>query len=476
MTNIGDVNFDIQIGVGVIGKAATAVLGILGSILIARIVGPSGYGVFYISMSIVQFLENPITGWTTACKKRMTEEGFNESEAFGSVILVILGIIFIFGPASFLVLNVVTSNPVIPVAVPSLLITISSYWALNIFLSGRGNFSLYVWSGTINTLVQITGKIILVISGFGVWGMVGGTIIGPFVIIPLIYRWISIRPSIPSLESLKSISEYARWSIPDGFLGTALSRMDIVLLGWLATAGMAGRYQVGLKITMPAVFISSVIRTGLMGRVSNLDSRGEDWKTDLRRSLSYASLLSVPIFFGSLVIGETLVVAVFGNEYQGAGVFVVGLALHRLIKSQTSPFHSIITGMNKPDIKFRISFISFASNAILGILLWLFIGPVGIIIATILTSGVRYLLSIEYVRHITDVEIFITAPFLKQLLSSIVMAIVLYGLKNIYGISNSVDVIGYVVVGGGLYCGLEFLLCPNFRDIIFRIRRYIKQY
>lgn len=464
MTNIGDTDFGVQISLGFIGKVATAILGLISSIIIARIVGPSGYGVFYIIVSLSQFVENPITGWATACKKRMTESEFDTSEALGSVLIVIGVIFFITGPVSFFVLNIIAEDPIIPVGVPLIFAATSSYWGLNTLLSGKENFSLSVWSGAINTFAQAIGKIVLVVMGLGVWGMVGGTIVGPLLVIPILLRWIGVRPAVPSWKSIRSIAKYAKWSIPSGFVGKALSRMDTILLGWLATASVAGKYQVGLKITMPAVFISGVIGTGLMGRVSNLESRDEEWKDDLWNSLSYGSLLSVPIFFGSLVIGEELAVKILSSEYAGAGVFVVGLALHRLIKTQTSAFRSVISGLDRPDIIFRISLISFVINIVLGLGLWFAVGASGIVIATAATSGVTYILTIRYIRLVADTGFVVTIPFVKQLISGAVMALIVYATKEIFGIANWIDVIGYLIIGGAVYGGLELVLSRHLRS------------
>lgn len=464
MTEVGDTEFGVQIGIGFLGKVATAVIGLAGSIIVARIVGPAGYGIFYISLAISQFLENPVTGWAKACKKRMTETDFSESEALGAVTVMIGLIIVIGGPLSFLTLTAVTRNPVIPVAVPFLFTSISSYWAINTILSGRENFSLSVWGGTVNTLIQISGRILLVVWGFGIWGMVGGTVIGPILVLPLLLWWIGVRPTRPSWQSLRSILEYARWSIPNGFLGTALSRMDTVLLGWLATAGVAGKYQVGLQITMPAVFISGVIGTGLMARVSNLDSREMSWTDDLWNSISYGSILAVPIFFGSLVISEELVVTVFGGEYRGAGMFVVGLALYRLLRTQTTPFKAAIDGLNRPDIKFRISLVSFLINVVLGIGLWFEIGASGIILATVLTAIVSYVLAISYIRKLTNFDVVFSTPFLKQTLAGILMAVFLFTMKMTYGVSTGFDVFGYVLVGGCVYLGILLFSSPHFRS------------
>jgi len=394
----------------------------------------------------------------------MTETGFDSAEALGSVLLVIGGTVALGGPLSYLVLSAVTQNPIIPLAVPLLFVTTSSYWSLNTFLSGDSEFSLSIWSGTVSTLLQSIGKILLVLWGFGVWGIVGGTLLGPLLVLPLLIRWIGVRPTVPSVATLRSIADYARWSIPNGFAGTALSRMDTVLLGLLATASAAGKYQIGLQITMPAVFISGVIGTGLIGRVSNLDSRDQEWTDDLWNSVSYGSILSIPIFFGSLMLGETVAVTVFGSDYRGAGIFVVGLALYRLFETQLTPFKAVIGGLDRPDLQFRISLFSFIFNVVLGLVLWRVLGGPGIVVATAITAALTYLLTLIYLRRITKLDFVVTIPFLKQLLSGGVMAVIIFGLRKTLPIGGWVELIVLVGIGGLVYSSLEVVLSPHLRS------------
>lgn len=464
MTNIGDSDFGVQVGIGFLGKVATAFIGLAGSIIVARVVGSSGYGIFYISISISQFFENFITGWSSACKKRMTETDFDTGEALGSVLLAVGIIVSLVAPGSYIILRIVSQNQYIPIAVPLLLTTTSTYWAVNRVLSGRPNFSLSIWSGTVNTLLQTGGKVALVLLGFGVWGMIGGTLLGPILVFPIILYWIGVEPKIPSKESLLSIARYARWSIPNGFLGTALSRMDTLLLGWLATASVAGKYQVGLQITMPAVFISGVISTGLMARISNLESRHKDWLDDLWNSLSYGSILAVPIFFGSLVIGEELAVTVFSGDYRGAGIFVAGLALYRLVQTQSKSFKNVISGLDRPDIAFRISLIAFTLNVILGVGLWFVLDALGIILATVLTGFVSYFLTIRYVKTLADIKFIVTKPLQKQLVTGAIMALTVFALKKSFGTGRWFYVFIYVGVGAIIYGVVLYFWSPHLRS------------
>jgi O-antigen/teichoic acid export membrane protein len=463
MSKIGDTEFGIEVSIGFLGKVATAIVGLVGSIVAARIVGPTGYGVFSISMAITQFANNPFVGWAIAAKKRMTETDFNSNEVLGSVFIALGLMIGLGAPISYFLLSIISKSPIIPFAVPLLLVSTASYWCLNKFLSGSARFSLSFWSGTVSTLLQNTFKIALVIGGFGVWGIIGGTIAGPLLVTPLLVYWIGVRPSIPSLATLESVANYARWSVPNGFVGTALSRMDTVLLGLLATASAAGKYRVALQITMPAVFVSSVLRSGLMGRVSNLESRNKAWVGDLWNSLSYGSILAVPVFFGSLVLGETLAVTVFGTKYQDAGIFVIGLAFYRLISSQVGAYSAVISGLNRPDLQFKISFLSFVFNIALGILLWSVIGAAGIVIATGITAIVTYVATLLYLNQIMELNFIFTEPLIKQFFGGGVMASTLHILNKVVSIDGWVDLAAFLCLGAAIYFSIEISISSHFR-------------
>ena len=83
---IGDADFGVQVGIGFLGRLVAAVVAFLGSIVLARALGPSDYGTFYLLLSIVAFLDNPVTGWAEGCRKRLTEVDFPSGEALGSLI------------------------------------------------------------------------------------------------------------------------------------------------------------------------------------------------------------------------------------------------------------------------------------------------------------------------------------------------------------------------------------------------------
>lgn len=465
--DIGTTAFGLQAGFGVAGRVATAVVGFFGSIFLARVLGPSDYGLFYVAVGVAAFFQNPVNGWATACKKRLTEPGFAVEEAVGSV-LVALGLLAVVGaPVGYLVVDHLTANPVLPLAVPALFVPLATYRAFTTLLSGRANFALSEWALVVETVFQTLAQVALVALGFGIWGMVGGAAAGAVLVLPVVYRWLDVDATLPSRESLSSVARFSKWSIPRGFVGTGLSQMDVVLLGWLAAAGAAGNYQVALKISMPAVFVSGVVTGGLMGRVSALAHREDgDWTDDFRNALSTGSVLAVPIFAGSLVLGERIVVTAFGSQYAGAGAFLVGLAGYRLLETQTSPRGAVLSGLDRPDLGFWVSVAELTINVALGVALWYVYGPLGIVAATVVTQAFAYLVNTVLVRRLTDVASVVTRPFLAQLGAGAVMGVLVWTATSVASLGAWYDVVGVVCLGALVYFLVLFAVSSYHRETV----------
>lgn len=67
-TEAGDMNLGLEAGKGLLAKMIQAVLGFVGTVLFANILGPTSFGAFYILQSIIQIGDRPIRGISSARK------------------------------------------------------------------------------------------------------------------------------------------------------------------------------------------------------------------------------------------------------------------------------------------------------------------------------------------------------------------------------------------------------------------------
>ncbi|PSQ06193.1 polysaccharide biosynthesis protein [Halobacteriales archaeon QS_6_71_20] len=463
----GEADFGLEISRGVLAKFAMAAIGFAGSIVFARALGPGGYGAFYIVITLVNILNNPVVGWGVACKKRISETGFSTSEALGSGLLGAVLLPLLILPLTYVVNQYTGLYDLEGLLVPFslLFVAICLFAATNRILSARSNFAASDWSDTLRSLFTTLLQLGFVALGFGAAGMAYGLALATVLTVPYVLYRIGVRPEFPSQNTLISIGSYAKYSVPNGFIGTAQSRFDILLLGALLASSSVGNYQVSMQLTLAGTFIGAVVSKGLMARVSehwSEDDR-EAVITDLTNSLSYASVLAIPIFFGTVAMPNDLLVTIFGPEYSGIGGVLVGLSLFRVLKVQSSQLRSTVAGLDRPDINTRIGLLVLILNVGLGYLLIIEYGILGIVTATIVSEIIRYV-SLAYIikQYLPSVRL-LARPIRHQLFSGALMFVIVDRVHTNVGVSWWGELLLLIGLGGAIYFLTLLLISRSFR-------------
>lgn len=195
--SVGDAKFGLQVSFGFVGRVVTAVVAFGGSIVLARVLGPEKYGVFYFLMATVQFLDNPVTGWADGCRKRLTEENFPSSEAIGSLLI---------GLTIFLLIVALLSrlgNPLIAeytglengwTYLSFLFLGVATFKTTNEVLKSTKRFGSSTWLEAARDIVRVLTQISLVLLGWGIAGMVGGMVLANLLLAPVVLFLIGSGP------------------------------------------------------------------------------------------------------------------------------------------------------------------------------------------------------------------------------------------------------------------------------------------
>lgn len=446
-----------EVGIGFIGRVLAAAVAFLGSIAIARTIGDTGYGVYYTLLTFVAILDNPFTGWFHACRKRFTEEGFDTGVAVGAALLglgagILAAVIAILaGYRQFGVLFIA-----------SLI-----YVCGTVLLKSTGNFGKQTWVESGREVLRVGLQIGLVLIIADVWGLIFGILVANLLVIPLIVRYVDVRPRTPTLADLRNIFEYAKSSVPSKLVGTTIGRIDIVLLSVLATSGVVGNYQVAMNITLPAVFLSSIIRTGTMNRVSMESSEDENPTPTIQRSLNFTMIFSIPLAAGALAVGDLVVVTAYSAEFALAGQFIAGLALFRVFESLTMPLMSVIDGSDRPDLVLKYNTVILVLNVLLGVALFWYLGAIGIVYATIVASMTNAGLMWRWVRREYAVTLF--SPIItRQLISAALMLVIIYVFRQSFQMTV-VNIFAVIALGCVCYFAALFGLSQGFRQLVFDV-------
>lgn len=462
----GNINLGWESFKGSIGKFLQAGIGFLGTVVFARMLGPTSFGGFYFLLSILYIVDRPLRGIGDALYKRFAESGAPRRELLGATLLlnfaatavVLVGVVLLYGW-----LESFTNVPEASIVFFVLFGSTALFFPNQMLIAAVGMPARQTWNDTLRSLLTFPLQIGFVLAGFGAAGMGYGLAAATLLTTVTAWWFVGVVPAVPSSETLRSLWAFAKYSIPSNFLGRAYDEFDSLLLGTALTTAVVGEYQAAFKLTLPAAFIGTVVVSGLLPKVSNLASRGEAATEDVQNVIAYSSFLAIPIFFGALAISEQLIVTAYGGEYRDGAILLVGLALYRLFETQRLILDGTFKGLDQPNIVMKVDAFALVLNIVVGIALVYSIGAIGVVLATVLAEASRYVILAVLIRdYLTDVT-FVPRPLREQLVAGAVMFGVVELSARFIGASTWFNTTALVGLGGVIYLGVLFIISTNFR-------------
>jgi O-antigen/teichoic acid export membrane protein len=461
---------NISLGVesikGFAGKIVQSVLGFVGTIVFARILGPKSFGGFYFLLALVFLADKPLRGTATAISKRFSESENEPREIVGSIAL-FYGIGFLLAGGALLLLSDVlqrqtnVSNAALVFFL--LLTSITLFDVVQELLAASGYPSLQIWNDTLRSILTFPFQIGFVLLGFSAAGMGYGLAAATFLSIPGAIYFIRLRPARPSLKTLRSLWKFARYSVPSAIVGTAYGRLDMLLLGSLLTTSAAANYQIALKLTTPAVLVATSIAPALFPKVSNLHSRGENVAEEISNVVSFSSIIAIPIFFGVIAIPEVLVVTIYGGEYRSAALLLIGLAAFQVVTTQASMYDRAVNAIDRPELNFRFSSIALVFNIVVGVTLLYEIGAIGVVIATVLSEILRYLLFVFALQRELEGLTVLPRTLFEQFAAGSIMYATVEAAERAVVVQSWVDLVLLVGTGAVVYGVVLLAISPGLR-------------
>ncbi|WP_247002226.1 lipopolysaccharide biosynthesis protein [Halosolutus gelatinilyticus] len=469
MTDASTVSLGSETVKGTIAKFVMAAIGFAGTIVFARALGPTGFGGYYLLYSLIRIADRAVNGWATAVLKRYSEADAPKRELMGGQACFTVGWVALTGACCFVAaewLISYTGLPEAPVLFVVLMAAVTIYDPLDRVVQARGRISASMWVDTFRSLLTFPFQLALVLLGLGAAGMAYGLAGATILTVPVLWYFVRTPPTVPTRDTLASLWRYAKYSIPNSFLGQAYDRFDILLLGFLLAPAAAGQYEVALKLTVPATFVMLVAQSGLMARVSNLHSRDEAVSDDVSNTLAFSSIVAIPMCFGAAAMPELLVVTAFGPEYAEAASLLLGLAVFQVVSTQSGPLTSAIGGIDRPEINTRISALTLAVNIALGVALTLAFGAIGVVVATVIAETIRYVLSAHVIKRELPDVVLVPRTLLEQVAASVLMFVVVVSLVRAIAIDEWYVLLGVVAVGAAVYAAVLVAISRKLRVTI----------
>ncbi|MGC8676228.1 MAG: oligosaccharide flippase family protein [Candidatus Micrarchaeia archaeon] len=335
----------------------------LAFIVIARILGPSQYGIYVIAVSIAgAFGAVGNFGVATYFERHIpmasTKQELSDMISSGILTIVLLACAIVVagiaasGYLSMLLFHSLAEITVLYVAIFSIVFSMLygvGHGALIGFNDGKGS----TIASVIYTLTQTIVSVALVLAGFGVLGAVtglfAGLLIGTIAVVSRIKMHASLTWRINKLKD--RIKEIFAFSLPiagSNFLSSLPSNMAVMLLGIYTLSGVVGNYGVASRVeSILGVFTGSmVVMLPLFSRMIARNSNNKEIGGVVSYVLYVTFLLAAPFVIFFAMFSHAIMFTVFPN-YTNVYIYMALMSISVLLVMLGAPASSLVLGKAK---------------------------------------------------------------------------------------------------------------------------------
>ena len=451
-------------------QIAFTIAGFLATMYFAHVLGAKILGMYFLFMTVVEILSLFMDAGLGAGTVKRISEGKEKSEFFTASLFMhtfTLGLalipIYIFKDY----LNNYIGADVLFFLILALAMLRYSY-LFKAVLAGEKKVGTSSIISLIAQLARIGFQVLLVILGFELFGLLGGFCVGIFISIPLGIYLIEVKIKKPRIYHIKSIFSFSKYAFGIGFGEYLYQWMDLMVIGLFLPKMYAGVYGACWVFSSIAVFATSAIASTLFPYVSewSANNKTKEIENAFKEGITYSLILAIPIFAGMLILSKDLLYYAYGSSFAIGWLVLIILTAARLIETVQTIIRQVLSGMDRPDLVFRITCVIIALNLVANFVLVYTIGFVGAAIATLLTIIVSLALGLGYIKG----AISISMPWTEikdEVVSAIIMGVVVLLLAHY--LSGLLSLVVCVVVGAVVYFVILLSMNKKIRDRLFSL-------
>ncbi len=373
-----------------LGKLFTIIVAGLTFILVARLLGPTSYGVYAVATSVISFflaagdfgIGTTFTKFVAEYSSVHNDKKIAELLANGYLILIITGMLcslLVFALSGFFAMYALHSSTyayVIEVAA-FIIIMCVLYYASYAVLVGIGSSRNLSLSVVIQITVQATVSLGLAFSGYGALaptlGLLLGYAAGAAFTTYIVLKRIDLTNARISIKSMKDILHFAVPLAASGLITSIMSNLTIVMLGIFATASIVGYFGIVQRTSSLVSVLSDSLGVAILPMFAAKLAQHKNMPTKSNAFYTYAVyvafLFITPIMLYAILLARPFTITVFGGAYAPSSLYVAIMSVGVLIGIAGSYAVSLLTSANKVRLVLKcyaiVAVVQLASLAVL---------------------------------------------------------------------------------------------------------------
>jgi len=448
-------------------RIASRVLTLIRTIVLARVLAPSDFGLMGIALLAMSATETfSQTGFQAALiQKKGDIKDYLDTAWTVSALrgLVLFAVLYLAAPYIALFFDTPAATPMMRVIGLSMLLNGLTNIGVVYFrkeLEFNKQF-IYQLSGTVADLVVAITAALLLRS---VWALVFGLLAGNFARFVMSYLICPYRPRVRFERArANELHSFGRWILGSSILVFLLTQGDDALVGKVLSTTALGFYQMAYRISnAPATEISAVISQVTFPAYSKLRDSLSSLRKAYLKTLQLTALISIPVAGGIFILAPEFTTIFLGAKWMPMVPAMRVLALYGLLRS-IGFTGSVFMAVGRPELRTKLQFAALILMAIVIYPLTVRWGIMGTSIAVTIYALVN-IVGIYIALKVTECNYKKAAQVvLLPLVDTAIMIFVVFALKT-YVFDNVGPAWFLLLTVGGIF---TYLSIAHLLDLLF---------
>ena len=303
------------------------------------------------------------------------------------------------------------------------------------------------------------GWILIAVFDAGAYGLVGGVIAGTIAQVLFNFAYMPWLPSFSfSWANLREHADYGRWFLGVNVVTYANQNIDRVLIGTRLSSTQLGYYEYASSLPLQlTVQMGTLLNSVLFPAFASLQDDLVELRRVLLKVMRSSAFILYPFLAGLALTATDVVRVAYGEAWMPIVWPTRAFCLFGMVRVMTNPAYSLCNGVGKPALPFKWSLIALPLN---WVVIWLGVwtGDVTTVAVTAIFLPAFMLLTLvaEVSKHIGMPVRQICAAVLPALLCCLIMAAAVLGLKTlpfVDALNPLSRLVAQAIVGGAVYTG-----------------------
>lgn len=337
-------------------------MGFVLSIVLARILEPSAYGLIAIVNVFTAIASVFVTsGFSTALiqTQNVDDTDFNSIfwAAMGASLLIYIGM-FLASPAIASFYDEPSLASI--VRVYSFILFIGAFNSIQgAYVSRHMQFRLFFFASLFGSFGSGVIGIVMALLGCGVWSLVAQGLSNSLINTAVLFLCVPWKPRfLFSVVSARRLMSYGWKILASDLFGTVYNNLRTLILGRIYSSSDLAFYSRGQSFPdLLSTNISTALSSVLFPTLSRLSSDVDAMRKAFGRILSCVSFVVFPIMTALIVAARPLVIVLLTEKWIECVPFIQIIAVARMIDIVPSQNLQVIRALGRSDIALRLEFV-----------------------------------------------------------------------------------------------------------------------